>query len=94
MNTRHPWSGETETDTGGEVFGSIGDAYDNALAESTIGLYKNECVRKSTPFMTGPLKQLADAEEATMNWVHWYNAERNWGRWTPWRGRDAWRSPA
>jgi transposase InsO family protein len=38
--------------------GSVGDAYDNALAESTIGLYKNECVRKGSPFMTGPLKQL------------------------------------
>jgi putative transposase len=48
----------------------------NALAESTIGLYKNECVRKGSPFMTGPLKQLADVEKATMNWVHWYNTER------------------
>lgn len=56
--------------------GSVGDAYDNALAESTIGLYKNECVRKGSPFMTGPLKQLADVEKATMNWVHWYNTER------------------
>jgi hypothetical protein len=26
--------------------------------------------------MTGPLKQLADVEKATMNWVHWYNTER------------------
>ena len=56
--------------------GSVGDAYDNALAESTIGLYKNECVRKNSPFMTGPLKQLADVEKATMSWVHWYSTTR------------------
>ncbi|WP_415502173.1 integrase core domain-containing protein [Arthrobacter ulcerisalmonis] len=56
--------------------GGVGYAYDHALAESTIGLYKNECVRKDSPFKTGPLKQLADAEPATMNWAHWYNTER------------------
>jgi transposase InsO family protein len=46
------------------------------LAESTIGLFKNECIRKGIRFMTGPLKQLADVEKATMNWVHWYNTGR------------------
>jgi putative transposase len=56
--------------------GSVGDAYDNALAESTIGLYKNECIRKGSPFMTGPFKQLADVDKATMDWVHWYNTAR------------------
>jgi transposase InsO family protein len=56
--------------------------YDSVFAAcSAIGpklnrLYKNECVHKDSPFMTGPLKQLADVEKATMNWVHWYNTER------------------
>ena len=35
--------------------GTVGDAYDNALAETTIGLYKNECIRTDSPFRTGPL---------------------------------------
>ena len=30
--------------------GSVGDAYDNALGETTIGLYKNECIREDSPF--------------------------------------------
>jgi hypothetical protein len=46
------------------------------LAESTIGLFKNECIRKGSPFLDGPLKQLADVEKATMDRVHWYNTER------------------
>ena len=33
--------------------GSVGDAYDNALAETTIGLYKTECTRDGSPFRTG-----------------------------------------
>ena len=35
--------------------GSIGDAYDNALAETTIGLFKTEAIRRGSPFQTGPL---------------------------------------
>ena len=35
--------------------GSVGDAYDNALAETIIGLYKTECTRAGSPFRTGPL---------------------------------------
>lgn len=35
--------------------GSVGDAFDNAPAETTIGLYKTECIRANSPFRTGPL---------------------------------------
>jgi len=56
--------------------GSVGDAYDNALAETTIGLYKTECVRPGSPFRNGPIRTLADLEEITSAWVHWYNNER------------------
>lgn len=53
--------------------GSVGDALDNALMESTIGLYKSELVehdrRRS---WTGP----AELERETASWVHWYNNER------------------
>jgi putative transposase len=56
--------------------GSVGDAYDNALAETTIGLYKTECTRDGSPFRTGPIATLADLEEATSAWVHWYNTQR------------------
>src|SRR4051794_14217364 len=44
--------------------GGVGDAYDNALA-TTIGLYKNECIRADSPFRRGPLRKLADAELIT-----------------------------
>jgi putative transposase len=56
--------------------GSVGDALDNALAETTIGLYKTECVRDDSPFRTGPLASLTDIEEITSAWVHWYNNQR------------------
>lgn len=36
--------------------GSIGDAYDIPLAESTIGLFKNEAIREDSPFRAGPLR--------------------------------------
>jgi transposase InsO family protein len=52
--------------------GSVGDAYDNALMESVIGLYKTECIRRG-PFHTGPLRTLADVEYATATWVEWWN---------------------
>lgn len=54
----------------------MGDAYDNAAAESTIGLYKNEAVAGGSPFRTGPLRTLADVETLTMNYLHWYNNDR------------------
>jgi putative transposase len=56
--------------------GTVGDALDNALAETTIGLYKTECVRDGSPFRNGPLETLADVEEITSVWVHWYNSHR------------------
>lgn len=56
--------------------GTTGDAYDNACAESLIGLYKTEALRADSPFRTGPLTGLGDAQYVTAAWVHWYNNER------------------
>ena len=56
--------------------GSVGDAYDNAAAETVFGLFKNEAVATGSPFRTGPLRHLADVEALTMNYVHWYNHHR------------------
>jgi putative transposase len=56
--------------------GSVGDAYDNALAETTIGLYKNECVRADSPFRRGPLRNLGDVELVTAEYVSWFNQQR------------------
>jgi len=56
--------------------GTVGDAFDNALAETTIGLYKHECVRPDSPFRRGPLDRLSDLEMITADWVHWYNTRR------------------
>ena len=55
--------------------GTVGDSYDNALAETTIGLYKTECIR-TTVFHDGPYKTIADVEYATAGWVDWYNNRR------------------
>jgi transposase InsO family protein len=55
--------------------GTVGDAYDNALMESIIGLFKTEAIRPG-PFHTGPLKNLADVEFTTMAWVDWFNHRR------------------
>ncbi len=49
--------------------GTVGDALDNALAETTIGLYKTECVREDSPFRNGPIRTLADLENITSAWV-------------------------
>ena len=56
--------------------GTVGDALDNALCETTIGLYKTECVREGSPFRNGPIGTLADLENITSAWVHWYNGRR------------------
>lgn len=55
--------------------GSVGDAFDNALMETIIGLFKAECIR-TTVFHDGPYKTLADVEYATTGWVDWYNNRR------------------
>ena len=44
---------------------------DNALAETTIGLYKTELIRAG-----GPWRDISHVEAAALEWVHWYNAER------------------
>ena len=51
--------------------GTVGDSYDNAMAESVIGLYKTECVRHD-----GPFRCLDDLELATLSWAHWFNTNR------------------
>jgi len=56
--------------------GTVGDAFDNALAETTIGLYKTECTRAGSPFRNGPFARLSDIEQVTSLWVHWYNQDR------------------
>jgi len=51
--------------------GSRGDSYDNALAESVIGLFKTELIRRR-----GPWRSLEDVELATLEWVWWFNYHR------------------
>ena len=51
--------------------GSVGDSYDNALAESVIGLYKTEVIRRR-----GPWRHLEAVEFATLEWVDWFNNRR------------------
>ena len=67
--------------------GSRGDSYDNALAETIIGLYKTELVRNR-----GPWRGLEDLELATLEWVDWFNRRRlhhhNVGRVPPAEAED------
>jgi transposase InsO family protein len=51
--------------------GSVGDSYDNALAETVIGLYKTEVIRRD-----GPWRNLEHVEFATLDWVDWFNNRR------------------
>jgi transposase InsO family protein len=51
--------------------GSVGDSYDNALAETIIGLFKAEVIRKN-----GPWRNLEEVEFATLEWVDWFNHRR------------------
>ena len=48
--------------------GSVGDSYDNALAETINGLYKTEVIRQQ-----GPWRNIEEVEFATLTWVDWYN---------------------
>ena len=76
-NTRRCASGKPYSCRGfGPSIGSAADAYDNALAETTVGLYKAECIADDSPFRKGPLRTVSDVEEATSAWVHWYNTAR------------------
>lgn len=51
--------------------GSVGDSYDNALAESIIGLYKAEVIHRR-----GPWRNIDPVEYATLEWVDWFNERR------------------
>ena len=51
--------------------GSRGDSYDNALAETIIGLYKTELIRRR-----GVWKGIDEVEYATLEWVDWFNHRR------------------
>jgi putative transposase len=51
--------------------GSRGDAYDNALAETVIGLFKTEVIRRR-----GPWRSVETVEFATLAWVDWFNTRR------------------
>ena len=51
--------------------GTVGDAYDNALAESVIGLFKTELIRRR-----GPWRTVEHVEVATLDWVDWFNHHR------------------
>ena len=52
-----------------------GDAYENALAESVIGLFKTEVIRHA-----GPWRSLDDVEYAALAWVAWFNTAGCWHR--------------
>ncbi|TQR82215.1 IS3 family transposase [Mycobacterium hodleri] len=54
--------------------GSVGDSYDNALAETVNGYYKAELIYG--PARRGPWKTVEDVELATLGWVHWHNTSR------------------
>ena len=51
--------------------GTVGDAYDNALAESVIGLYKTELIKP-----LGPWRTAEQVEIATLHYVNWFNHHR------------------
>jgi putative transposase len=51
--------------------GSVGDSYDNALAETVIGLFKAEVIHRR-----GPWRSLEAVEYATLEWVDWFNHRR------------------
>jgi transposase InsO family protein len=51
--------------------GSVGDSYDNALAETINGLFKTEVIRRR-----GPWRSLEAVEFATLEWVDWFNHRR------------------
>jgi putative transposase len=58
--------------------GTVGDSFDNAMAESVMGLFKTELHRNPAALAAngGPWKGLDDLETATCAWVSWFNEER------------------
>ncbi len=74
MNTRKRYSPEVRDRAVAGIepsVGSVGDSYDNALAETIIGLYKTELIRQQ-----GPWRNIEDVECATLEWVDWFNHQR------------------
>jgi len=70
------WS-SLHLDDGGDAgiapsIGTVGDALDNALMESTIGLYKTELIKRHPRTWGGA----AEVERETADWVHWFNSAR------------------
>ncbi len=55
-----------------DAYGTTGDSYDNALAESVNGLYKTEVI----DYFKYEWEGINDVALATLDWVHWYNHER------------------
>jgi len=55
--------------------GTVGDSYDNALAESINGLYKTELIKRQ-----GPWRTVDQVEIATAEWVDWFNHRRLYER--------------
>jgi hypothetical protein len=62
---------ESSRTVGSNEVGSVGDSYDNAPAESIIGLYKTELIRRR-----GPWRDLEAVEFAALEWVYWFNHSR------------------
>lgn len=70
--SRSPTGSSTKAST--RPSGPVGDAYDNSLAESQIGLYKSELIHHE-----GPWRDVDQVEAATASWVLWFNTERTHG---------------
>jgi putative transposase len=51
--------------------GTVGDSYDNALAETVVGAHKTECVKIDGSFRTAD-----ELELATLSWAHWFDEIR------------------
>ena len=64
--------------------GTVGDAYDNALAECVIGLFKTEVINQ-----IGPWKSMREVEWETLKWVDWYNNHRLLGPIPPAEAEEA-----
>ena len=71
-DTGHRWYRQASNGAGYPAsVGSVGDSYDNALAETINGLYKAEVIHKD-----GPWRGLDEVERATLTWVEWFNNRR------------------
>ena len=79
VNTRQLLYTERLDDVGAAPsIGTVGDSFDNAMAESVMGLFKTELHRNPAALAAngGPWKGLDDLEIATCGWVSWFNEER------------------